>query len=89
VLLIGFVSCKRDEPTSWDIAGRAPVARGVIDWSDLIADSLLEVDEAGILHLIYEQSLVDLGIDTLVEIADTTVSKQFEPGFAGGPIEIA
>lgn len=89
VLLLGLISCKREGPTSWDIAGRAPVAKGVIGWSDLIADSLLEVDEAGILHLIYEQSLVDLGVDTLVEIADTTVSKKFDPGFTGGPIEIA
>lgn len=87
VSLLAF-SCKREESTRWEIDGRAPIAGGEIAWEDLIADSLLDVDSEGLLHLIYEQSLVDFGLDTLVEIADTTITNSFDAGFTGGPIDI-
>ncbi len=88
MLVILFSACRRDEPTTWDVNGRVPLVKGSLGWNDLVADSLLQADSDGLLHLIYEQSLNDFDFDTLVAIADTTISNEFEPPFSGGPFMI-
>ena len=81
VLVSLFSACRRDEPTTWDVNGRVPLVKGSLGWSDLVTDSLLQADADGLLHLIYRQSLSDFEFDTLVAIADTTISNVFEPPF--------
>lgn len=88
VLVSLFSACRRDEPTTWDVNGRVPLVKGSLGWSDLVTDSLLQADADGLLHLIYRQSLSDFEFDTLVAIADTTISNVFEPPFSGGPFMI-
>jgi hypothetical protein len=56
----------------------------------LIADSLLEADESGLWHLIFDEDLTDFDLDSIVEIPDTVILKEypllfggaFPPGFA-------
>jgi len=88
VVILALSACKRDEPTSWDLQARVPLAEGRLQWGDLVEDSLLALDQLGVLHVVYEASLVDFDLDTLTTIEDTTISNSYTPGFNGGPIEI-
>jgi len=84
-----FSGCTRREPTSWDSDLRGPLAFGKLSMDDVVADSLLYADEAGLWHLFYEESLTDFELDSIVEIPDTVivneypllVSGAFLPGF--------
>lgn len=86
VMLIS--ACRRDGATSWDIDGKAPLVKGRLTWFNLFDDSTLQVGSDGVLHLVYEQSLLNFDLDTLVAIDDTVISNSFEPPFIGGPIMI-
>ena len=46
--------------------------------ADLIADSLLTADANGVLRLKVETPLIDLPLDSILKIPDTTISKGFE-----------
>lgn len=83
LIIVALGSCKREEPTSWDIDARVPLLRGSLGWEDLIADSLLATDVNGLLHLQYATSLINLNPDTLVALSDTTINRGFVPPFAG------
>ncbi len=65
-----------------------PLAEGRLHWGDLVADTLLQVNQQGILNLVYEASLIDFDLDTLTAIEDTVLLNAYTPGFSGGPIEI-
>lgn len=83
ITLLLALGCRREEPTSWDIDARVPLLRGTLGWDDLVADSLLSIDDNGLLHLQYVTSLVDLNPDTLVALSDTTIKRGFVPPFSG------
>jgi hypothetical protein len=78
VLIACFVilclhSCKRDEPTSWSPDVRAPLATGRLTLNQLLVDSIYQLDEEGLWHVIVDQSLTDFDIDSMAEIPDTVI----------------
>lgn len=88
LLLLLLASCKREEPTSWDVDAVLPVAKGRLQLSDLVADSLLMVDDEGVYHIHFSESLTDFSLDTIVQVPDTTIHKKFEVPLNGGPFTI-
>jgi hypothetical protein len=72
LVMLFFQSCKRDEPTSWEPDVRAPLAYGRLSLNQLLVDSIFQLDEGGLWHVVVDQSLTDFDLDTLVEIPDTT-----------------
>ena len=78
-------SCKRDERTIWQTDVALPLAQGKITIDQLVADSLLQSDETGLWHLIVDRNLTDFNLDSLVEIPDTTIRKNFDIPLLGGP----
>jgi hypothetical protein len=76
-LLFAIQSCKRDEPTTWQPDVRAPLAYGKLTLDQLLVDSIFEVDNEGLWHVIVDQDLTDFDLDSLVEIADTTIVKLY------------
>ena len=85
LLFVILFSCKRDERTTWQTDLSAPIAEGKITLDQLIADSLLQADETGLWHLIIERNLTDFNLDSLVEIPDTIIKKNFDVPLLGGP----
>jgi hypothetical protein len=81
-------ACKRTEATSWDIDAVIPIAKGRLQLTDLVSDSLLSVDGDGVYHLIYSENLTDFSLDTLIQVSDTTIHKKFEVPLNGGPFTI-
>lgn len=83
-----LVSCKRNEPTSWDSDVLIPIARGRITLQDIAPDSILSYDENCLWHLKINRSLTDFNIDSLVSIPDTIIRKGFVVPITGGPFTI-
>ena len=88
-LILGLFACKRREPTSWDSDIRGPLAYGKLSIDNIVSDSLLYADESGLWHLLFEETLTDFELDSLIKIPDTTIVKEyplfltgeFQPGF--------
>ena len=68
--------------TSWDVDVIAPVIKTELNMADLIADSLLTSTADGALRLKVEQPLIDLPLDSLLKIPDTTIVKPVAATFA-------
>jgi hypothetical protein len=89
LFLVALVSCSRREATSWDTNLNGPIAFGRLSLEQIVADSLLQADESGLWHLIFDENLTDFELDSIVEIPDTTIVKEyplflvgdFPPGF--------
>jgi hypothetical protein len=85
VLLLG---CKREEPTTWTPAIKAPIARGTLGLGELLNNDMLYLDDNDIWHLHIERNLTNFQIDSLVQIPDTTIHKKLDLPFLGGPFNI-
>jgi len=80
VLTIG--SCKQDIGGSeWDVDVLAPVIKTRLTMADLVADSLFTAGAEGGLRLKIKTSLIDLPLDSILKIPDTTVANTISIGF--------
>ena len=78
-----FQSCKQDiGNTEWDVDLLVPVITTSLDLGDLLNDTVLTSDSDGKLRLLIERDLIDLPIDSILGIPDTTISKEFKFLFA-------
>ncbi|MFM7233958.1 MAG: hypothetical protein ACKOZM_05155 [Flavobacteriales bacterium] len=82
-LLVAFSSCKRTEPTSWDADVKGPLAYGRLSLANILSDTLLTADENGLWHVMLDENLTDFDLDSIVQIPDTTITKQY-PLFVTG-----
>jgi len=74
--IIVLSSCKQDlGNVGWDVDILAPVLRTRLDMGNLVADSLLTADANGALRLRIETPLIDLPLDSILKIPDTTIRK--------------
>ena len=86
-----FSGCKMDlANTSWDVDLLAPVLTTRLTMADLLVDTILTADANGALRLKVSTSLIDLPLDSILKIPDTTLTKviflplplnNVEPGF--------
>src|SRR5829696_5669714 len=76
--LVAVLSCKKqnDNP-QWDVDVLAPLVTSTLDISNLIADSLLQPDSAGVMHIVFESNLYEANLDSLVKIPDTALTNVF------------
>jgi hypothetical protein len=74
--LVTAMGCKQDVGNvGWDVDILAPLIHTNLTLGDLVADSVFEADGNGALRLKIETSLIDLPLDSILKIPDTTVSK--------------
>ncbi|MBL4587260.1 MAG: hypothetical protein JKX84_09430 [Flavobacteriales bacterium] len=75
-LVLTLFGCKQNlGEASWDVEVLAPVLKTELSMADLLADSLLEANADGALRLKVETPLIDLPIDSILKIPDTTIAK--------------
>lgn len=89
IVLISFGICwqlsscqEKISEASWDVDIIAPVIHTELNMADLLADSLLSSNSEGALRLKIEQPLIDLPLDSLLKIPDTTIVKPITAGIA-------
>lgn len=76
ILVLHLFGCKQDiANASWDVDVLAPVIRTELTMADLLADSLITSYDGGKLRLNVERPLIDLPLDSILKIPDTTISK--------------
>jgi hypothetical protein len=81
LLLLCFaaaLSCKKESDNpQWNVDVLAPLVNSTLDISNLIADSLLQPDSAGIMHVVFDNNLYKTNLDSLVNIPDTVLTTVF------------
>ena len=79
-LLAGVIlsSCRRDiELANWDMDVLVPAAHGTINFSDYDSDQNTYADANNLLHIVAEETLISLGLDTLIGIPDYSIDTGF------------
>lgn len=77
LLAVTLISCRKREKLTWDSDWIAPVVYGRLDLSNLIMDSILIENPDSSLILDFDQTVVELTLNDLVQIPDTTVSNKY------------
>jgi hypothetical protein len=73
-----FFSCKKNfDAPSWDVDVLAPLVNTSLSLNDLLQDSLLETNTDGSLQMVYQTDLIDIDVDSLFKIPDTTIVEEF------------
>lgn len=72
IILTSISSCKKD--TSWDIDAAFPIVKSHLDIKNFFGDSLFKVDPTGLLHLDYTAQILNLTMDDVVKLPDTTIT---------------
>lgn len=77
-------SCRKSlEKPSWDVDLIGPIVYSSLGLEDMIPDSLLQVNPDSSVTLVFNSTIYELSLDTLVVIPDTTVNEIFKlPAFA-------
>src|SRR5689334_22990883 len=78
LVFMAALSCKKEsDHPQWDVDVLAPLVNSTLDISNLIADSLLQPDSAGIMHVVFDNNLYKTNLDSLVNIPDTVLTTVF------------
>lgn len=81
LVCLSLSGCKWDinDPVSWDIEVLAPIARSSVSLADAVSDSsILAEDSSGTLVLVLRDTLVNLSLEDILEIPDTTYIQRFD-----------
>ncbi len=77
LVLVGFVSCNGPlDIASWEVEATSPLVYGRMNIADLLAVKEIS-SEGGVLQYRVQDTLVRLGVDTLIGIPDTTLVSEF------------
>ena len=83
IILLAFtalISCKK-EPTTWETDWSIPLINDRLSLSNLENDSTLEANGVGGYNVILSRNLIDLQLDDIVAIPDTTIEKAITIAF--------
>lgn len=86
-VVILFSACRK-EATTWNSSLVLPIAHGSLTLDKIIPDSLLELDESNVWHLVLEESLTDINADSLAALPDTTINQAFKVPFTSGTLTL-
>ena len=82
------VACQKNEPTTIESKWAAPVAYGEFALDDFFSSDVLYSDANGVWNLRFIKDLAGFGLDTLLAIPDTTISRKFVVPLTGGPFNV-
>ncbi len=74
IICFTTLCCKKHDDTSWDIDVLSPLIKTTLNIGNMVADSLLQTNPDNSLSIVYENTLFELSLDTLVQIPDTAFS---------------
>ena len=95
LLVLLLNSCKNgNQNPSWDADELVPLIRTSVNITDLVDIKELKADSTGALMLVFENELIHIGLDSIIDIPDTTLSERIDTmifvSFApGNPVTLA
>lgn len=81
-VLVLLHSCAKEASPSWDIDAAIPLVKTSLTVENLLADSLLQVENDHTLTLVYKNPIYSFDFDSLLQVPDT-LSYKFIPGIPG------
>ena len=76
--VIFLFSCRKDfERPNWDVDMLAPLVKTSLNLGHILPDSVLITNPDTSLKIVYEESIFDVGVDSLFKIPDTTISNTY------------
>lgn len=79
--LLIFSSCKK-EKTTWSTDWNAPLVHGHLTLEDLIPPEYIETNSENYLSLVYNESVYEIAIDTVLTVPDTTIEYKYAIGIS-------
>jgi hypothetical protein len=77
-IVLLLAACRKElERPSWEVSMTGPLIHSSLDISDLIPDSLLQVNPDNSITLVYNSTIFSLNPDSLVTIPDTSIVDTF------------
>ncbi|MDA7743624.1 hypothetical protein N8891_05325 [Flavobacteriales bacterium] len=86
-VLLCFFSCSR-QPTTWEVDIALPLVDDLLDWTDVIGDSLATVESGSVAVIRFDGVISELDIEALTQLPDTLVAQELTPDFSGGPFQV-
>jgi hypothetical protein len=83
-----LVACHKNDHTYMESKWSAPVAVGEFSLDDFFSGDVLYADANGVWNLRFIKDLSGFGLDTLLAIPDTTISRKFVVPLTGGPFNV-
>jgi hypothetical protein len=79
ILSVFFLfSCRKDfERPNWDVDLLAPLVKTSFNLEDILPDSVLVTNPDTSLKIVYQESILDVGVDSLFKIPDTTITDTY------------
>ena len=88
ILAIYLSACQKAETTTIESNWAAPMAYGEFALDDFFSGDVLYADANGQWNLRFIKDLSGFGLDTLLAIPDTTISRKFVVPLTGGPFNV-
>ena len=82
--LLCFSGCTR-KPTTWEVDVALPLVDDLLDWTDVIGDSLATIETGSVAVIRFDGVISELDIEALTKLPDTLVAQELTPDFSGGP----
>ena len=84
VCILSFIGCaKQFDIAAWELDALAPVVHGRLNLADLIDVEEITAAGDGIIHVQVSDTLLRLGLDSLIGIPDTTLKSEFSVPVGG------
>lgn len=88
LLIIAF-GCRKDQSEpSWDVDILAPLLLDTIFITDVISDTLIEVNPDMSVSFVFDEKLYEAQFDSLVKLPDTLISWEFDLQYLPFPIDL-
>ena len=83
VALFFLLSCKKEGNLSWNADLSGPIAKANLSIKNLLPDSVLITDPDSALRIVFNETVFNFAIDSLVAIPDTTIDTSYSAPLGG------
>jgi hypothetical protein len=74
LLLLILWGCRKPSGTNWDVDMALPVAHSRLNISNYVSDTLISADSTGLLHVLVNQEVASLLLDSLLNLPSTSIA---------------
>lgn len=72
-----FLGCRKSTNANWDVDAAIPVVNSVLNVTNFLSDTLFDVDNTGLLHVVLNREVAAIKLDSLLKLPDTTLIAKF------------
>lgn len=77
-IFIFIFSCKKEGPAEWDVSVLSPLIKTSMGIDKLVTDSLLQNGPDNALSIVFDNTLYNFALDSLVDIPDSITKQTFQ-----------